>query len=304
MRAVFLKTGTNETDKYCESIKSVGFEYSTLTYDTPGRSDSVLFGELQEAKPDLVVYIGSRWGPQPSIAILAAINERIAPSVHLCSDAADQPWWDLLREYHLGSAFSLQVAIDGSHKFPVADACMVALTPVDPSLFQACPKHADRPFAGGYAGNPGGGYGSKRTGMLSALLQRSVIDQLHIRSNLPHTNEMYCRFLQQCRMSINIAWTGTETSLHVKGRVLESGLAGCCLLETRGAPSSYWFRPGLDYLEYGSPDEAANIIRRLLHEPEATQAMGISLRNRIITQHTPRHFWERILERIGLAVAV
>ena len=72
----------------------------------------------------------------------------------------------------------------------------------------------------------------------------------------------------------------------VKGRVVESGLAGALLLETKGAPTSYWFRPGLDYLEYETPEEAADIIRRLSHEPEKTQSIAQSLRSRVLAEHT------------------
>jgi hypothetical protein len=105
-------------------------------------------------------------------------------------------------------------------------------------------------------------------------------------------------------MSLNIAWSGTEATLQVKGRVVESALAGCCLLETKGAPTKDWFTPGVDYLEYGDQFEAEQIIRRLQNEPEATQAMGQALRAKVLNNHTPEKFWNRIFERIGLNVAV
>lgn len=300
MRALFLVTGTNEVLKYTETLRALGWEIALLQYDDPGLSDETLYAQVRDEKPDLLVYIGARWGKMPGIATLSTMSSRIAPMVHICSDAGDTPWHDLLREYHSAGSFTLQVAIDGSHKWPLAGVAMTALTPVDPALFGEPMSHAKRTIICGYAGNPGSGNGSRRTGMLSALLQRQVIDQLHIRSNLPHTNGMYNRFLGMCRMSVNIAWTGTEQQTHVKGRVLESALAGACLLETKGAPTSYWFRPGLDYLEYESPDHAAEIIRGLRDHPEATEAMAFSLRRRVMEEHSPKLFWERIFLRIGL----
>lgn len=303
MKALFLKTGTNETDKYVDSLAALKLgETVSLQYDLPGTSDQVLYNRVKEASPDFIVYIGSRWGQTPSPSCLNSITRKIAPMVHVCSDAADAPWHDALREYHSAGAFALQVAIDGSHKWPTSDVSLTMLTPVDPKLFPEPMPHAKRNIICGYAGNPGSGNGSRRTGMLSALLERKVIDQLHIRSNLPHTNFMYCRFLSLCRMSVNMAWTGTEAGLHVKGRVLESALAGALLLETRGAPTSYWFRPGLDYLEYETPDEAADIVRRLTFEPEVTQEMAFSLRRRVLEEHSPSLFWKRIFEKIGMKV--
>lgn len=302
MKALFLLTGTNETVKYADSLGGLGHEIDHLRYDVPTLTDEHLYAQIKERAPDLIVYIGSRWGKMPSPSVLSSIAHRIAPSVHICSDAGDPPWHDLLREYHTTSAFTLQVAIDGSHKWPLSNVGMTALTPVDPQFFGEPVPHEKRNVICGYAGNPGAGVG-QRTNILSDLLGRRVIDQLHIRSNLPHTNEMYNRFLGHCRMSVNIAYTGTEAGLHVKGRVLESALAGALLLETRGAPTSYWFRAGLDYLEYGSPEEAQDIVKRLTHEPEATQAMALSLRARVLAEHSPRQFWERIFDRIGLKVA-
>lgn len=302
MKALFLLTGTNETVKYADSLGGLGHEIDHLRYDLPGLSDEKLYAQIKEKAPDLVVYIGSRWGKTPSTSILSCIANRVAPSVHICSDAADPPWHDMLRDYHNTGAFTLQVAIDGSHKWPLAGVGMTALTPVQEQAFGEPMPHEKRNVICGYAGNPGAGTGN-RTAMLSDLLARRVIDQLHIRSNLPHTNEMYNRFLGHCRMSVNIAWTGTEAGTHVKGRVLESALAGALLLETRGSPTSYWFRPGLDYLEYGTGEEAEDIVRRLANDPEASQAMALSLRNRVLQEHSPAQFWGRIFDRVGLKVA-
>jgi hypothetical protein len=310
MKALFLLTSTNEVLKYFEGLAALpGWEATSLFYDQIGGSEQLLYSRTKEYAPDLIVYIGSRWGMTPSTAILANMNNHIAPSIHICSDAADVPWWDMLLDYHQKSAFALQVAIDGSHKWPLASSQLTCLTPVDPAWFLpgATKPHAERTINCGYAGNPGSGGGSKRTGMLSALLgfkpEGRLID-LRIRSNLPHTYESYCDYMTKCRMSLNIAHSGTEATMQVKGRVIESGLAGCCLLETKGAPTSEWFRPGLDYIEYADQFEAEQIIRRLEHEPEATQAIGESLRARLLAEHTPAKFWKRIFDRIGLNVAV
>ena len=304
MKALFLLTGTNEVLKYFESLARLpGWTGSSLLYDDLGYSETLMLSKVKEYAPDLIVYIGSRWGVQPSIAALAQLNNRVAPSIHICSDAADPPWHDLLRSYHEAGAFSLQVAIDGSKRWPLSQTQMTALTPVDPKNFPEFKPHAERAIACGYAGNPGSGPGSKRTGMLSALLQMKAID-LRIRSNLPFTYESYCEYLAKCRMSLNIAHSGTEQTMQVKGRVVESGLAGACLIESKGAPTSDWFTPGRDYLEYGDQFEAQKLIQQLSNEPELTQEIGMCLRTKILNEHTPEKFWSRIFDRIGMKVDV
>lgn len=306
MKSLVLSTSTNETTKYSDSLKPFG-EVKLLAYDQLGHSEPMMMARAKEFGPDMIVYIGSRWGMMPSQAALARLNSSVAPMVHICSDAADPPWWSLLQEYHYAGCFTLQVAIDGSRKWPLSDSQMTALTPVDPSTFASFPiPHVDRSIACGFAGNQGSGNGSKRTGMLSALLSVNPVGRfidVRARTNLPYTYESYCDYLCKCRMSLNIAWSGTEATCQVKGRVVESGLAGACLLETKGAPTSDWFRPGLDYLEYEDQFEAERIIRQLQNEPEATQAIGESLRARVLAEHSPAKFWGRIFERIGLKVA-
>jgi hypothetical protein len=220
--------------------------------------------------------------------------------MHLCSDAADQPWFDLLREYHMAGCFTLQVAIDGSRKWPLSDSQMTALTPVDGVTFQ----HGDKPHAArgvmcGYAGNPGCGPGSKRTDLLVKLLEAKAID-MRARTNLPHTYEAFCDFLQNCRMSVNIAYSGTEAALQVKGRVLESALAGSLLLETADSPTRDWFTPGIDYLEYRSAADLTEIIESLRDKPDLTQRIAMSLRSRVMTEHSPERFWKRCFLRMGI----
>ncbi len=305
MRSLFLSTSSNETDKYCDSLRNLNLgETQIIRYDGLGMTDQALYAQARDWKPDLLVYIGARWGKQPSISALANLNNKVAPMVHICSDAGDPPWHDLLREYNSHGAFALQVSIDGSHKWPFADTQMTALTPVDPALFPpVLVPHRERTIILGYGGNPGGGPQSKRTIMLSQLLAHPDALDIRMRSTLPHTYEAYCFYLAKLRMSLNVSFTGTEASMHVKGRVLESALAGACLLETRGSPSNYWFKPGLDYLEYSTAEEAMAIRERLKNEPEESQAIADSLRRRVLAEHSPAVFWQRIFGRIGIDTA-
>ncbi len=301
MKILVISTSTNETTKYAEGLKRFG-SVDLLTYDQLGYSESLMLAKAKEHAPDFVAYIGQRWGQTPSIAVLSKINASVAPMVHICSDAADPPWWDLLQEYHYAGCFSLQVAIDGSRKWPLSDSQMTALTPVDPNDFPQLVAHTERPVVCGYAGNAGSGPGSRRTALLGQLLESKSID-LKIRSNLPYTYSAYCDYLARCRMSLNIAYSGTENAMQVKGRVVESGLAGCCLLEPAGSPTSDWFRPGVEYLTYTDSVDARRIINMLGSDPGATKLCGDRLRARVLAEHTPEHFWRRIFDRIGLKAA-
>jgi hypothetical protein len=302
MKTTFLTTRTNECEKYWESIRALGWgEVTRIIYDLPGTSDAVLYAQVKDDKPDFVVYIGSRWGQQPSISMLAKITNSVAPMIHFCSDAADVPWHDVLRLYHDAGAFTCQVAIDGNPNWPAAAANLTLLTPVDPVYFPAeIVPHSKRPTACGWGGNAGG-ENSNRSAILSELLRDKLV-ALRIRSNLPYTYEAFCDYLTTCRMALNIAYSGSEQVMHVKGRVVEAALAGCCLLENAGSPVSRWFQPSLDYIEYKDAADAARIINYMSEHPNVTEAMGSSLRKKVMANHSPLVFWTTILNKIGLPI--
>lgn len=302
MRAVMLSTSSGETDKYAHSVESVyGGNVPIVRYDVPNAQEPDVYAAVKALRPELILYIGTRWGQQPSTATLARMNEKLAPMVHLCSDAADPPWWDLLREYDERSCFQVQVAIDGNDNWPGSQRGMTLLTPVDPANFSVTLPHIARPIACGYGGNPGTNGGVRRS-VLWETMSHNLLT-VRMRDGSPDTYDDYCRFILQSRMSLNIPHTGTESKYHVKGRVIESGLAGCCLLEIAGSPTNKWFAPDREYLEYASMDQLRGYIRDLRDSPEETQLRGERLRERILAEHTPQIFWAKVLDRIGMKAA-
>ena len=128
MRGLFVTSATNETFKYEDSFGLLpGAEFASLRYTNrsgregtrfPGLMDEAIIRRAEKYRPEIIVYIGSRWGELVNIPSLHQLRA-MAPLVHLCSDAADPPWWDLLEEYDREGVFSLQVAIDGNRSWPL-----------------------------------------------------------------------------------------------------------------------------------------------------------------------------------------
>lgn len=300
MKALFLTTSSSEVQKYEECLRNLGVETRSATYDTPGISEKLLFDRAKEYAPDMIVYIGSRWGATLSLVTLARLQSHVAPSVHICSDAADPPWHDLLREYAEKGAFTLQVAIDGSDRWPGSKRGLTLLTPVETANFQTVPALHQRPILAGFAGNAGGGGPSKRTLLLTELLAHKAID-LRTRSPLPYTYDGYCDYLTKLKVSLNIAYSGTEQTMHVKGRVIESGLAGCVLLENAASGTASWFDPGTDYMVYEDAEDARRKIKEISNMPQlALQEMAASLRRKVTRDHSPLKFWTAITDRLGV----
>lgn len=300
-KALFLSTSTNETTKYGESLECIGgWEVGWVRYDEPEVTDQTLYTAVKGHAPDFMVYIGSRWGPQPSTHTLAQLNANVAPMVHLCSDAADPPWWDLLKEYHQAGAFALQVTIDGAQRWPLAGLprSMSLLTPINPAYFREAIPHADRAWDCGYAGNAGSAGGMRRAILTDLAFTNRL--RLRLRGNGPDGYQDCCDFIRQCRMTLNVSFSGTEAVHQVKGRVVEAGLAGSLLLDFAAAPTSHFFTPGVDYLPYATTQELGALIDMHTGRPDLTEPYGARLRARILAEHSPLAFWSKILKVVGL----
>ena len=158
-----------------------------------------------------------------------------------------------------------------------------------------------RPIACSYAGNKGSEGGGRRL-ILTELMFENLLN-IRVRAGGLDGYDSYCEHLMRSRMTLNVPLSGTEQAMHVKGRVVEAGLAGAALLEFGGSPTRNWFRPGMDYMEYATIEDAKALIREFSKKPEVTQAMGDSLRARVLAEHSPAVFWGKIMYRIGLKAA-
>ena len=217
-------------------------------------------------------------------------------------------------KYDKAQSFSVQVAIDGNKNWPLADTQITALTPVSDKYYPAQPiAHVDRPIPFGFAGNVGGVNARDKQGRLGGrrpLVAAMMQFGLKIRDRDKGTGDLRAAaasykgcadYLSSCRITPNFAMTGSYDRMHVKGRVVEVGLAGGCLLEMKGSPTPDWFEKGVDYLEWDTIEDARNIVKRLKDAPEETQAIGERLRKKVMENHSPARFWERIFDRIGMA---
>ncbi len=285
MRAIVLTTSTPDTEKLISSFTALHPATEVIRYDVPGVDVARI---AEERRPDFIVYIGAirqfhnQWVPDAET--LARAN-RAAPMVHICSDAADPPWWPVLEEYHAAKSFRLQVSIDGCHDSPMARLGMVALTPVDPSWFPETPWH-HRIHPCGFAGGVG-----HRAALLETLERAGLLERLPPGSQTRYDH--MCAFYSLCRLVVNDARTGTGERRHVKGRFVEAALAGAVPIEPHDSPASDWFKPGIDYLVWRDPEDAARHIRE---QHPGNQRMARRLRAQMLERHAGPAFWKRVMK--------
>jgi len=323
MKALFIITRTNEMHKHFESFECLSPDNTVKTYTynhlmgqdgwaSGEKLDAEIYASAKDYQPDVIVYVGACNGNTPSARSFVKLKNEIAPTVHFCSDAADQPWWPRLLEYEREGSFSVQVALDGNHNWPLKDSEITALTPIDPAHFPVPPKpHAERSILFGFAGNPGSvsvlkdGRVAGRRPLVAEMIQFG----LQYRARTQCTGDMVrsvssyreaARYMADIRIMPNFAQTGSFERMHVKGRVVEAGLAGSLLLEPADSPAANWFEPGVDYMPYSTMAEAKGIVEMYRDKPEESQAFGLRLWEKVTKNHGPKQFWGRIFEKAKL----
>ena len=290
MKALFITTRTNDCLNHVRAWESAYGPAEHVTYDHLGlRNDWQFPIAAERIKPKVIFWIGAcRASGNPRPESLIAMR-KIAPTVNLCSDAADGPWHGELRAYRGHKCFALQVAIDGARDAPVDHS---TLTPVDPRPF-AEPSGL-RDIRCGFSGTVG--RWNQRSEVINSL---EWFGKLVVRDRTRGEDSYaeHVAFLKRCRMLLNLSHTGSGLKHHVKGRVLEAGWAGCALLESEGSPIGDWFPPDC-YLTFKSPLDAA----RLIAETTDTDISRLSanLAREVRARYSVTQIYTAIMEKAGV----
>lgn len=241
-KALFITTQTNEVENHIAAWDAINDTAAVrVTFDHMGlRNDWPPVEAAINASPDVIFYVGACGGRGTPVPSTLRRLRDIAPTVNICSDAADRPWHQLLRAYERDECFDLQVAIDGPSDAPVD---LFTLTPVDPALF----KQAERDIDVGFSGSLGG----DRTTTLADAINDGLI--IHRKRTNVYGYGEHTRFMSRCKATINTSFTGSGQAHHIKGRVVEAGWAGCALLETMESPAHRLFPKGaiISYSDVG-----------------------------------------------------
>lgn len=289
MKALFLTTQTVDCQNHVRAWDSFAPRPAVHTTFNPSgiRNDWQLVETARRVRPDVIFYIGACKAPaNPRIDTFRALRE-IAPTINMVSDAADRPWHPVLVWYRAEECFDLQVAIDGARDAPVD---LATLTPVDPRPFAGrAPRTIRCGFSGGFRRR------DYRGGILAPLEDEGL---LVVRRRVM-SYEDHAEFLMHCELVINTPFTGSGHAMHVKGRVVEAGWAGCGLLEMVGSPAWAWL-PQEGILTYQDADHARRLIEGLSEREIERAACALSAR--VCDYYTPAKIYGAMLERIGLDV--
>ena len=267
-------------------------EYYDL-YQAP--TDRMFLDAHDRIAPDIVIATLTAGGPfLPSPGTLAKINAK-SPVVFMSGDLGDPPWWPYLKEYRDARAFSVAVNFDGNHDWPKEGKDFTALCPISPTYYRDRePNLAKRPIPFGFLGT----FASPSRAEILSYLGKHAGLVLRAANNVSAPYEQYAKFMMQCRLVPNVPISGSDAVRQVKARVVEAGLAHCCLLDHVSSKARDWLRPGVDYIEYDTPQQAVTLAKNLLSEPFLMQLCADNLRWRIQEEHSPEIFWGKVFDAV------
>lgn len=294
---LFLSTSSMNTEPVLESLPEA--ERFFYDRDVPGRQDSNMLDAVYAHDPETVIYIGCTGGPfLPSASTFAHMRKKGRRTVCLAFDASDESWHPHLAEFREKGSFDLVVNIDGNDSWPrVTERDFTALTPIAEKYWDlAGLRHEGRRarflFAGGYA--------SPSRARIVTWLQKFAGLVIPPRNESFGSYQEYADLMMEARVALSVPWSGVSEVGQVKGRVVEAGWAGCCLLEHVDSPTRHWFTPGVDYAVYRDRNEALMAVHQLLHTDRGAtaQRMADNLASRVRKEHSPEIFWNRIWEAL------
>lgn len=283
MKILWLVPQSIHTEPIVSTLPGAVYNYLGKTTDpgfTPEIAHQGMVDVAASYQPDLIIFVGIAEGPYFVKAdIFRQMKARV---IHFCCDASCPGWEPGLKYYYDENCFALTVNIDGNGNWLQKKADLTLWCPLDPSFYKPVPK--TRWF--GWAG----GLGPDRNRIISGF--RDLIDIMP-RNETYGSYQEYADFLSSCKITLNMAKSGSGRSLQTKNRVREAGYANCLLLEERGSPTSGWFTLGEDYLDYTDSAEVREIVTTLTDSK--IEKMAKNLKEKTLNLYHPDLFWKRVL---------
>jgi len=161
--------------------------------------------------------------------------------------------------------------------------------PASEKLFYNEEKSIDISFLGTIKDN--------REGYLSFLQTNGInIFVATGQRNTRMTIEDYAAIVRKSAIIVNFTITGMGSQC--KARVLETIQSNCLLLEGQNDKTSKFFNPGLDYIEYTTPEDLLYKCKHYLNNPDLRLAIAKTGYTTARKKYTNIQYWQKILDRI------
>lgn len=290
---------------YSDPFPYVEREIEVFNYYVDDSNQRIL-NEVANFRPTHVIWLGTCGGPyQTHRETLQEIRKTGAKTIALCPEASHPDWDRLIQEFYDAECFDLIVNLDGDPNWNDRGRGLTTLAVYGTKPYDRVNSHPwdARPIPVGFCGGSGSP-GTMRERLVSHMRCVRGHNNIGLLTEFPFienpgTYQLYADFMMMSKFIVNAAGSGEDRSKHVKGRVLEAGLAGCCLIEEEGSPIGQWFSSDC-YYTFQSPEHCVELIRYLTElYPERAATAARKLSDEVRTKYSPERLWSQIFSRVG-----
>ncbi len=255
--------------------------------------DASWIATAKRENPDVIFYIDGAGAPGRAGPDVLKALRTIAPSIHLCFDGGDYPWFPYLEEHKKNESFDLQVGITGVGNRDLLE--VIVLTPTNYTNYEN--KNITKDISCGFSGGLTQNDTSGRTAILNGLIRSCHLTTKLQRPNVKVSYQDYADFLLQCHRGLNTAVHGSGVGYLMKMRILEFSLARTASIETTQSPARYWFPQEYIYF-YETIDDVINIIE---NSPlDEVKDKADRMHDYVMKYYTPEQIYKEILAGVGL----
>lgn len=310
-KILYLRTNSFQCEPHVGSI--VQFAEQSKEYEVIVKDyfvadvDNQVTEWVAHYQPDYLVWLGvcgSVYQPTPTRFWI--FRKSGVKTIMLCPEASHPDWDKVIKEFHEHDSFDLIVNLDGNEKWDKRDKGFTTLAIFDQRPYRKPQLPLkDRPIDVGFCGGVG----------FTGTMRQRLVDHFKKVSSLKfeelpfkfswqggESYQEYADFMMSCKIIINPAHSSNENVLHVKGRVIETGLAGCMLLEQNGSPINEWFSGEVCYF-FETPQTAENVARYILSElrigSDYAHPYPVNLQKQVLEKYSPDKLWSAIFNKLN-----
>lgn len=287
---------TNSFHNLFETCEEMGFDQEHMWLDDlylntiDDQILDALSGEYEYPTHIVYSYYGCDYSKNPTPALIAWIKETfpLLKQVHIWWDASHPCIQQQVRD--LAQFTDLQVNIDGTDLSLLADNAFFAGCPQSPRLFHRDKQNIDISFIGKTE------HYEDRCNYLGYLREHGFdINIAGGRTQQNLTQEEYARQIRESKININFGRT-PHGWLQVKGRVWEIIQSESLLFEYNNPLLHQYLEPGIDYIEFNSPQDLIDKAQYYLTHEDERQNVIVSAKNKLEKYYNYKVLWNKINE--------
>ena len=109
--------------------------------------------------------------------------------------------------------------------------------------------------------------------------------------------EQYGKVLRDSKICINFSRSPVGVD-QIKCRIFETAACNTLLLDSKNTQTPQMFKEEVQYLSFSTQEEAVNIIKNMMSNPEQRIAIANSAYLHYSNNYSPAVFWTRVLEKL------